>query len=257
MSTATFHSVVYGPVKSRRLGTSLGVNPVPSSREGCDATCIICQRGSSDAVPILSRAGQLPSAGVIVTSAARRIIEMSRAGEKLESVTVVGNGDPTRHTSLLQITENLRDLRNKWFPKADLAVISDSNNLASEEIRRGLRIYDGPILRFEWGTLKTFTAMTERPAAEYKSICEALTALDRLVVQASFGPLNSTDVELKAWMKKVEELRPKEVQLLAPDGGKKAKVKGLSASKLEELAESFTEKTGIPAQVFSRETQPV
>src|SRR5262245_3164360 len=120
MAQAAFHSVVYGPTKSRRLGHSLGINPVPSSRESCEATCVYCLKGTPDGVPILSRANQLPSAGVIVTSAARRIIELSKAGEKIESITVAGNGDPTKHTNLLEIAENLRDLRNKWFNKASL-----------------------------------------------------------------------------------------------------------------------------------------
>jgi wyosine [tRNA(Phe)-imidazoG37] synthetase (radical SAM superfamily) len=258
MANAAYHSIVYGPVKSRRLGSSLGINPVPSSRESCDSTCLYCQKGTSDSVPILSRTNQAPSAGVIVTSAARRIIEMSKAGEKLDSVTVAGNCDPTLHPSLLEIAENLRDLRNKWFPKADLSLISDSTNVGPDEVRRALRVFDRPILRFEWPSQKIFTAMTGKAAADYKAICEALHGLDRLIVQATFGPQNSADADLKSWVKKVEELRPKEVQILTTEtaGKKGAKTKSISLSKLEDLAQQLTEKTGVPATVYARETQP-
>lgn len=262
--TSAFHSIVYGPVKSRRLGQSLGINPVPTSREDCDPSCIYCQKGTPDTVPILSRSNQQPSAGVIVTSAARRIIELSKAGEKLESIVVSGNGDPTTHPNLLEVTENLRDLRNKWFPKAQLALLSESENLEADEVRRALRIYDRPILRFEWATAKAFTTATGRTAGEYKAIGEALENLDRLIIQASFGPANSAEADVKAWLKRVEELRPKEVQILpfadaaSGKGGakKSAKGKGLSVAKLEELANQLTEKTGIPATVYALETQP-
>jgi wyosine [tRNA(Phe)-imidazoG37] synthetase (radical SAM superfamily) len=258
MANAAHHAIVFGPVKSRRLGISLGINPTPTSREKCPPNCVFCQKGTADTVPILARANQLPSAGVIVTSAARRIIEINRAGEKLESITVVGNLDPTMHPNLLEIAENLRDLRNKWFPKADLSLISDSTGLGSDEVRRALRVFDRPILRFEWGTQKLFTALTGRAAAEYKQVCEALTALDRLVVQAHFGPSNSAEADVKAWEKKVEELRPKEIQILSsePAGKRAAKGKGLSNAKLEELATALSEATGIPTTVFTLEAQP-
>ncbi|MBI5435045.1 MAG: hypothetical protein HZA52_19580 [Planctomycetes bacterium] len=258
MANAAFHSIVFGPVKSRRLGISLGVNPTPTGREQCAPSCIFCQKGTADSVPILARSNQLPSAGVIVTSAARKIIELNKAGEKLESVTVVGNQDPTMHPSLLEIAENLRDLRNKWFPKADLSLISESTHLGSDEVRRALRVFDRPILRFEWGTQKLFSALTGRPAAEYKQLCEALTALDRLVIQANFGPQNCAEADVKAWAKKVEELRPKEIQILSnePAGKKSSKNKGLSNAKLEELATSISETAGIPTTVFTLETQP-
>ena len=258
MANAAYHSIVFGPVKSRRLGVSLGVNPTPTSREVCPPSCVFCQKGTADSVPILPRANQLPSAGVIVTSAARRIIEMQRAGDKLESVTIVGNQDPTMHPNLLEIAENLRDLRNKWFPKADLSLISDSNHLGSDEVRRALRVFDRPILRFEWGTQKQFTSMTGRAAAEYKQVCEALTVLDRLVIQARFGPQNSAEADVKVWAKKVEELRPKEIHILSsePAGKKGSKAKGLTNAKLEELAVGLSENSGIPTTVFHLETQP-
>lgn len=258
MANAAYHSIVFGPVKSRRLGSSLGINPTPTTREKCPPTCVFCQKGTADSVPILARANQLPSAGVIVTSAARKIIELNRASEKLESVTVVGNQDATLHPNLLEIVENLRDLRNKWFPKADLSLISESSQLGSDEVRRALRVFDRPILRFEWGTQKLFTALTGRPAAEYKQVCEALTALDRLVIQASFGPQNSSETDVKAWAKKVEELRPKEIQILSsePAGKRGSKTKGLSNAKLEELAAGLSEESGIPTAVFTLEAQP-
>ena len=130
MSTAPYHPVVFGPYKSRRVGQSLGINPAPSPREGCPKDCVYCGGAEDGAAPIINRVSQAPSAGVIVTSAARRIIDMSKGGEKLACITLSGNNEPTMHPHLLEITENLRDLRNKWFPKAKLCLISDIPHLA-------------------------------------------------------------------------------------------------------------------------------
>ncbi len=262
MSTAPFHSVVYGPVKTRRLGTALGINLVPTATGACPPECIYCKTGQADAVPIVARINSVPSAGVIVTAAARRIISMSKAGEKLDCIVLSGNLDPTRHHQLLTITENLRDLRNKWFSKADLAILTDGSNLEPADHRRALQIYDLPILRFEWGTVKTFTAMTGRKPEDLKTLATHLTGMDRLILSATFvqgGPDNSVDAEVKAWIKRVEELRPKEVQIQTVDTGKGKvnKSRTVPVARLEEIAAQLTEKTGIATTVLAEEALTV
>jgi wyosine [tRNA(Phe)-imidazoG37] synthetase (radical SAM superfamily) len=258
MSTAPFHAVVYGPLKTRRLGTALGINPVPSSTAECAPDCIFFKTGQADAVPIVARVNSVPSAGVIVTAAARRIMAMSKNSEKIDCIAITGNLDPTRHHQLLTITENLRDLRNKWFPKADIAILTDGSNLEPADHRRALQIYDLPILRFEWGTVKTFTAMTGRKPEELKALATHLTGMDRLILSSTFvqgGPDNSTDAEVKAWIKRVEELRPKEVQIQTIENPKArtAKPRAVPAARLEEIAAQLTEKTGIATTVLAEE----
>jgi wyosine [tRNA(Phe)-imidazoG37] synthetase (radical SAM superfamily) len=258
MSNAPFHSVVYGPLKTRRLGTALGINPVPTATGTCPPDCVFCKTGQADAVPIVARVNSVPSAGVIVTAAARRIIGMSKASEKIDCIVLSGNLDPTRHHQLLTITENLRDLRNKWFPKADLAILTDGSNLEPADHRRALQIYDMPILRFEWGTVKTFTAMTGRKAEDLKTLATHLTGMDRLILSSTFvqgGPDNSVDAEVKAWIKRVEELRPKEVQIQTIENpkGRQNKPRAVSVARLEEIAAQLTEKTGIATTVLAEE----
>ena len=258
MPNAPFHSVVYGPLKTRRLGTALGINPVPTATAECPPECIFCRTGQADAVPIVARVNSVPSAGVIVTAAARRIIGMSKASEKIDCIVVSGNLDPSRHPQLLTITENLRDLRNKWFPKADLAILTDGSNLEPADHRRALQIYDLPILRFEWGTQKTFTSMTGRKAEELKTLTTHVTGMDRLILSSTFvqgSPDNSADAEVRAWIKRVEELRPKEVQIQTyePPKGKGAKTRAVPVARLEEIAAQLTEKTGISTTVLAEE----
>jgi wyosine [tRNA(Phe)-imidazoG37] synthetase (radical SAM superfamily) len=255
-----YHSVVYGPIKSRRLGQSLGVNPIPGPREECPSPCIYCATGTADGEPVLSRAGKLPSAGVVVTAAARRIIEMSKGGDKVASITVGGNGDPTMHPKLQEITENLRDLRNKWFPKADLCLISPSAVFSTPGLAHSLSIYDKPIFEFSWGSAKTFTSFTRRTGEDFKQLVTLCTGLEKLIVQGVFvtgGPDNANEKEIASWIRKVEEIQPREIHVMTIPAVRGQKPKPVTAKKLESIAAAVTEKTGIAATVFASAAQPV
>lgn len=256
------HSIVFGPFRTRHLGIALGINAAPSLREDCGPECLFCQNAAADAVPVLSRANQMPSAGVIVTSAARRIIELSKAGDKLDTIALMGNGEPTRHPDLQEISENLRDLRNKWFAKADLVLLSDTPDPDAPSVRHVLGIYDRVVLRLEWGTAKTFAAMTGRPGTDLKRLVELGRTLDKLVLQACFVAgknSNASESEVRNWIKKIEEARPREVLVGTLEGTAKrgAAVKPLTATQLEKIAAEVHEKTGIQATVIAGEAQAV
>lgn len=254
MSTAPYHPVVFGPYKSRRVGQSLGINPSPSPREDCPKDCVYCGGSNDGAAPIINRISQAPSAGVIVTSAARRIIGMSKGGEKLACITLSGNNEPTMHPHLLEITENLRDLRNKWFPKAKLCLMADIPHLDTPDLTHAIEIYDFPVLRFEWGSAKTFGAMTGRPGTELKGLVEFYSSLEHFIVQARFvtgSPENSSDKEVAAWIRKIAEIGPDSVQVLTGSNVSKGKkTKPLTDAKLKAIAERVTEKTEIPATAY-------
>ena len=117
---------------------------------------------------------------------------------------------------------------------------------------------DRVYLRMEWGTAKTFTALTGRKAAEYTSLMAALSTAENLILQSRFlkgdGIDNTSDAEIKAWLKKVGELKPREVQLLRSEKGLGKKVKSVSKAKLAEIAEEVTAKVGIPATIYEAES---
>jgi wyosine [tRNA(Phe)-imidazoG37] synthetase (radical SAM superfamily) len=261
MTLAPYHSIVYGPVKTRRYGNALGVNLAPSPCGECPADCMYCRTGVPEAVPIISRAKGLPSSGVIVTSVARKVIELQRAGEKLETILVAGNQDPTMHPYLLEISENLRDLRTKWFPKSKLVLVSESEGLTCPELRAVCVTYDRANFRFEWGTAKTHQAMRPEATLDYKTLCERLNPVDRWIAHATFvtGTTadNSNDREVVAWIKKLEELRPREVQISTLDTKSKNGLKAVPTARLAEIAAKWTEKTGVAAEVMDLEPQAV
>jgi hypothetical protein len=228
-----------GPLKTERLGATLGID-----------------LGSQDMALAVSRENRMPRASVVVTTAARHIIRISKAGEKIETLAVWGSvADPTQHPDFREITENLRDLRNKWFAKAKLCLISEAPHLEDAELRHVLGIYDRVYLRMEWGTAKTFAAMTGRKSTEFATFIGSITHLEHVVFQARFirGEVdNTTEPEVRAWIKKIAELKPREVQILNPEaksGPKRAK--SAPKSRLSEIAAEVTQKTGIPATLVS------
>jgi hypothetical protein len=259
MSAADHHGIVFGPFQSPQLGVCLGINIAPARRTKETEGSVYDRTAPGEAGPIISMRRKVPTPGVIVTSAARRLIELSRAGEKLESLVVTGNHEPTSHPELVEVIENLRELRDKWYPKTALALISDSVDVDAPHLRHALGMFDKPLVRFEWGTAKVFTSATGRPGTDLKRLVDVLAGLDRLILSASFvegASGNGADAEVKNWIKKVAEIKPRSVQL-GPRSGRAKGPKPISAERLDAIAAELSEKASVSAQVFAAETLPV
>ena len=228
--------ILRGPLKSERLGAALGID-----------------LGYSEPALSVSRDNRMPRASVVITTAARAIIRLSKGGEKIESIAAVGSEiDPTMHPDFREITSNLRDLRNKWFPKAKLWLQSEDAHFETPSVRHNLGVFDRVLVRFEWGTTKAFTAMTGKKSGDLATLQSNLTHLESLVVQARFGKFDATDnaaeAEVKAWIKRMSEIRPREIHVLAADAKPSNKKLKLAAKgRLAEIAAEVGEKTGIPA----------
>ncbi len=227
--------IVRGPERSTRLGRCLIITPTLAT----------------------ARPNQFPSQALIVTTAARRMIELSKAGEKLKSIVVSGDKDPIQHPEFRDISENLRELTKKWFPKAQLCLLSDSLFLEDPEVRIALGIYDKPILRLEAGTQKTFRALSGEKGETFKEVIANLNLIEneRIILQARFvkgGVDNTTDAELRSWMKYVADIGPASVQIYTiPKADPKSKLKPVTPKALEAIATNLHEKTGITCEVCS------
>lgn len=232
-------SLISGPIKTSRLGNTLGFDV-----------------GSSEVNIVVSRELRVPRASILVTTAAQNMIRLSKAGDKVDNIVVVSSSsDPTRHPEFKPITENLRDLRNKWYPKAKLCLFSDNPDLGTSAARTALGIYDRPFLRLEWGTSKTYAALTKNKSTQLTTLMTQLKSLERFVVQASFvrGKVdNSTENEVKGWIKRLDEVRPTEVQIIVPESlptGLRAAPK----SRIEKIAAQVTDATGLAVTIIAEE----
>jgi hypothetical protein len=210
--------------------------------------------GALDATLAISRDNRLPRASVVVTLAAQELMRLSKAGEKVHTVLVVGSEvDPTRHPGFREISENLRALRTKWFPRAKLTLISDDPDLSSLEVRIALGNYDRPVVRMEYGTVKTFQKLTGHKSTELSKIVKQLSTLERLTVQAQFvrGEVdNSTDSEVKGWIKRLRDLEPQEVMISTPPARKrKGLPQGIPPSRLQEIGDLVSEEVGATVTI--------
>jgi len=232
-------SLITGPKVTERWGRALFINL------GADGTTLA-----------VSRENRLPRASVVVTLAARELMRLSKGGEKVEHIVLIGSDtDPTHHPDFREISENVRDLRSKWFPRAKLVLISNDPKLDLPETRIALGSYDFNVMRLESGTTKTYTALTGNKSTELAQLVKHLTTVERVVVRAelSRGKIdNSSPSELKSWMKKLRQVEPVEIQLSTLKGrGKPSDPRrSVSQSVLDRVAEELGDEIGTTVNVY-------
>ncbi len=241
MIAETSAPLLHGPHPTSRMGIVLALDLTAPQ------TNLVTERGS-----------QLPRASLVVTTAARRIIELSKAGDKVECIAVLGTGgEPLEHPDIKEVTENLRALRDKWFSRAKLCLFSSAKDLSSYPVRASLSMYNRLFLDFEWGTTKVFTALTGQKSTVLASLCKQLTSFEHVTLQTRFvrGDVdNSTANEIKAWLKRVEEIGPHEIHVLNEVPQTSKKLKTVTKSRLTQIVDEIAEKSGVPVHVHEAES---
>ncbi|MFI3267793.1 MAG: radical SAM protein, partial [Rikenellaceae bacterium] len=131
MATQIFEDVIFGPIKSRRLGVSLGVNLMPTNGKLCNFDCVYCECGWNGA-----NSGKLRynSMETVKEQLRERLSKMHSEGEKLDVITFAGNGEPTLHPNFKEIIDSTISLRNELFPEAKVAVLSNATRVSNENV---------------------------------------------------------------------------------------------------------------------------
>ncbi|MFN8240040.1 MAG: radical SAM protein [Bacteroidales bacterium] len=258
MSTFLFDRIIFGPVKSRRLGVSLGVNLLPAKRKVCNFNCIYCECGWSDYNTI--EGGQLPRREEIASELEARLTEMKVRGDKPDVITFAGNGEPTLHPSFNAIIDDTIRIRNNTFPGARIAVLSNSSAITKPSVREALLRVDMNILKLDSVFDETICNHNQPrlkiDAAEL--IANLISFNGHLIIQTLFlrglykGKLidNTTPAELEGWLAAIEKIKPSEVMIYTiardtPVGGELRKV---PLAELDEIA-ARVRKLGIKTQV--------
>jgi wyosine [tRNA(Phe)-imidazoG37] synthetase (radical SAM superfamily) len=258
MGTFLFDKIIFGPVKSRRLGVSLGINLLPGRKKVCNFNCIYCECGWSQ--PVEKEGGYLPQRQEVYEALASRLQEMKVKNQKPDVITFAGNGEPTLHPDFRGIIDDCIKLRNKFFPETKIAVLSNSTTITNPAIKDALLKVDMNILKLDSAfelTIKTHN----QPRVDVKvdELIENLKKFNgQLIIQTLFLrgrfngiPIdNSTEKEVDAWLRAIEKIRPSEVMIYTisrdtPDGNLLHKV---PAEELKEIARKV-EKLGIPTQI--------
>lgn len=220
-----FTDIIYGPIKSRRLGISLGVNLLPLQSKLCNFDCIYCECGWNDD----NRAAQPRfNSREDVREALRVTLQKMREdGAMPDVITFAGNGEPTIHPEFEAIIDDTIALRNEFAPEAKVSVLSNATQLHREGVRSALHKVDNAILKLD----SAFTATAQlinKPQGGYsvEKIVEQLASFGRdFILQTMFlrGVYNAQVVdntserELEAWLAVVEHLRPRSVMVYSID----------------------------------------
>ncbi len=221
MATFLFDKIVFGPVKSRRLGRSLGINLLPSDSKFCNFNCIYCECGWTDRAHL--DADALP-AREDVKDALEKFLSAMPAGEPtIDAITFAGNGEPTLHPEFIAIIDDTILLRNRFCPEVKIAILSNGSTTGDPAIRASLSKADQNILKLD-SAFDSTVIKHNMPAFAYKGseIVENYKLFKgNLIIQTLFlqgvhngQPIdNSTEEEVSAWLKIIEELRPCEVMI--------------------------------------------
>ena len=249
-------AIVYGPIVSRRLGKSLGVNLLPSRYKVCSFDCTYCHYGATDVKEIdpetlAGREADFPNLGEVV----RAVESAMRSHGAVDSITFSGNGEPTLHPYFPDIVFEVRRLRDRHCPSAKLTLFSNTTTLTRPEIRACLQTINTPILKLDAGDAVTF-ARINRPAqgVVFARIADALRQVPNFVIQTALidgAVTNATGNAFEAWLETLAQLRPARVQVYSTDYPvPSANVQRVPAYRLRQLAEIAEQRTGVPVLAY-------
>ncbi|MCK9617197.1 MAG: radical SAM protein [Lentimicrobiaceae bacterium] len=225
MAGFLFDEIVFGPVKSRRFGTSLGINLLPTTYKFCTFNCIYCECGWTTVD--VSKPVQWYSRDTIRNSLDQHLIDMKERDAAPDNITFAGNGEPTLHPEFAKIITDCIMLRDIHFPNAKITVLSNSTTLDNEEIFNALYKIDNNVLKLDAGTEAIFGQMN-RPLIHItiEKIVENLSRFKgRLIIQSMFlkGKVNEEIVdntissEVKIWLQHLQKIQPSLVMIYTID----------------------------------------
>lgn len=207
---------MFGPIHSRRVGRSLGINLLPREAKVCTFDCVYCECGG---LKRGASAHRLPTLDEIREAVQGRFSELAAAGQGIDSISFTGNGEPTLHPDFPAIIDLTLEARDRWFPQAVVSVFSNATRLDRKEIVSALMKVDNPILKIDCA-LDDMAEVMNRPHKGYSvaRTVELMKAFDgNFVMQTMLvkGPVvdNTTPAALDAWRNIVRELHPREVML--------------------------------------------
>ena len=223
--TALFHDIIFGPVHSRRLGLSLGVNLLPLSSKLCSFDCIYCECGWNAEHPGGRRFNSREDVRTQLEATLRRMVADSTPPDV---ITFAGNGEPTLHPEFEAEIGDTIALRDALCPSAKVSVLSNATQLHREEVRRALLRVDNNILKLDSAFDATVRRMNN-PAGDY-SVARTVELMKRfeggrMILQTMFlrgecggQPVdNTTEEEVSAWLRLVAEIRPRQVMVYSLD----------------------------------------
>lgn len=256
--TILFHSTIFGPIHSRRLGVSLGVNLMPSDGKICSFDCLYCEAGYN--AQGAGNAG-LPSRERVASDLEEKLSAMRRAGDPLDVITFSGNGEPTLHPEFPAIVDTVISLRDRYYPEAKISVLSNSTRIFDPAVADALKRVDNNILKLDSAVEETMRLL-DRPNSPDFTVSRVVESLRQFAGQAIIQTMilrgehdgqvidNTTPREVEALIAAYREIKPREVMLYSIDRSTpEEKLRKVERPELERIAARVRE-AGINVQPF-------
>lgn len=225
MQTVLFHSTIFGPIHSRRLGSSLGVNLMPDDGKVCTFDCLYCEAGYN-----AQGAGTtgLPTREQVAHDLETKLQQLKAEGAPLNVITFSGNGEPTLHPDFAGIIHDTIALRDKYFPDVKISVLSNATMLHKPDVVEALKLVDNNIQKLDSAKDDTIR-LIDRPNQAFYSARRVIDQLKQfdghvimqtMMLRGSHDGVeidNTTHDEVAALIKAYEEVKPQEVMIYSID----------------------------------------
>jgi len=241
-----FHEIIYGPVFSRRLGNSLGVNLLPVDAKICTFNCIYCECGFNTTM----REFPMPHRTDVKLALEQKFTTLLAENQTIDVITFAGNGEPTIHPEFEGIIDDTCELRDRFFPKTKISVLTNSTQISKLQVFNALMKVDNAILKLDSAIDETMRLLDQPTRADFSVawLVENLQHFEnKLIVQTMFlrgshnGKIidNTTEKEISAYLKILQILKPQQVMIYTI--ARQTPVKSLQKIPLDEL-ENIAEK---------------
>lgn len=248
---------IYGPVQSRRLGSSLGINILPVKYKLCSMNCVYCQYGltkSPNLVAEIRNGYELPS---IADLEKTLLAALSSLKKKFAYLTFSGNGESTLHPQFPAMVDAVKTIRDKYLAETRLAILSNSTTLLRSEIKKALMKIDVPILKLDAGDENLFRKINRAAKGiKFDDLIRGLIEFHhkhKVIQTLIFNgrSSNSTDDNLKAWAKLLSQIKPAEAQIYTLDRPAASRgITALSKNELHKFAKRAEDISGIKVVAY-------
>lgn len=215
---------IMGPIHSRRLGVSLGVNLLPTDGKVCSFDCVYCECGwNAD-----HRGGKLPQADEVIAQLEQKLRQMYADGEPLDVITFAGNGEPTLHPEFARVIDSTLALRDKYYPEVKVSVLSNATRMTVPAVYDALMRVDNNILKLD-GAFDETVRLIDQPVDSHYSVKQVVEGMmayrGQLIVQTMFvrgehnghSFDNTLPAEVEAWRELMREIRPHQIMVYSLD----------------------------------------